>query len=66
MKRYVAFQEDLTFLGFHHARKKHNKHRNFDRNFKKLLVPLKINNGKAKLTNVLAKRLKEWKVHWMG
>ncbi len=62
--RFMKLQADIMAMGFNQARRKNNKDRHWDRNFKKLLVPLTIDNGKEKLSDHLAKHLRDWKTHW--
>ena len=64
LTRFTSFQEDVVTFGVHHARKRHNKNRNFNRDFGRLLVPLTINNGKARLSYCIGKRLGEWQKKW--
>jgi len=64
IQKMEDFQYQIIEVGFHHARMRVNKNRNFSRDFGRYLFPVTLNHGKATLAYCLSKRFKEWYAKW--
>jgi hypothetical protein len=64
LDKFKLLQEILYADGFHNARKSLNRHRNFNRDYKGILLPLRIKNGEVNLSDVFANKFSKWLKEW--